>query len=117
MKFLIDAQLPKSLARYLREQGHDAIHTLELPRKNATDDAEICQISVREQRVVISKDVDFYDSYQQRQEPFKLVYLTVGNLSNAELNALFEKNLNHLMALMEYSAVIEMNRYFVITLL
>ncbi len=72
---------------------------------------------MKEQRIVISKDVDFYDSYQQKQEPYKLVYLTVGNLSNAELNALFERNLNHLIALMEYSSVIEMNRYFVITLL
>ena len=34
MKFIVDAQLPKSLARFLSERGFDAIHTLDLPRKN-----------------------------------------------------------------------------------
>ncbi|MFM9952284.1 MAG: DUF5615 family PIN-like protein [Saprospiraceae bacterium] len=59
MKFIVDAQLPKSLARLLREYGHDAIHTLELPRRNRTDDYEINEISLQELRVVISKDSDF----------------------------------------------------------
>lgn len=31
MKFLVDAQLPLRLARYLREAGHDVVHTRELP--------------------------------------------------------------------------------------
>ena len=38
MKFLIDAQLPQKLVGWLQEKGHDAIHTLDLPRKNATSD-------------------------------------------------------------------------------
>lgn len=57
MRFLVDAQLPKSLARFLRERGFDAVHTLELPDKNRTDDLAIIQISLAESRVVISKDV------------------------------------------------------------
>ena len=31
MKFLVDAQLPIRLARFLQASGHDAIHTLDLP--------------------------------------------------------------------------------------
>jgi predicted nuclease of predicted toxin-antitoxin system len=34
MKFLVDAQLPRRLARLLTATGHDAIHTLDLPRGN-----------------------------------------------------------------------------------
>jgi predicted nuclease of predicted toxin-antitoxin system len=41
MKFLIDAQLPQKFVGWLQEQGHDAIHTLDLPRKNATPDSKI----------------------------------------------------------------------------
>lgn len=41
MKFIVDAQLPKSLAYALREKGFDAIHTSELPDGNETTDAEI----------------------------------------------------------------------------
>jgi predicted nuclease of predicted toxin-antitoxin system len=31
MKFLVDAQLPRRLTYRLREAGHDALHTLDLP--------------------------------------------------------------------------------------
>jgi predicted nuclease of predicted toxin-antitoxin system len=41
MKFLVDAQLPVRLARFLQNAGHDAIHTLDLPEHNATPDAVI----------------------------------------------------------------------------
>ncbi len=63
MKFLVDAQLPKALARFLHRRGFDAVHTLDLPNKNVTADSEINKISHAEQRIVISKDSDFYDSY------------------------------------------------------
>lgn len=53
MKFLVDAHLPKSLARFLRERGFDAIHTLELPDKNRTDDSVINQVSLAEGRILI----------------------------------------------------------------
>jgi predicted nuclease of predicted toxin-antitoxin system len=45
MKFLVDAQLPRRLVHQLREAGHDAIHTLDLPHKNRTTDAEILDVS------------------------------------------------------------------------
>ncbi len=34
MKFLVDAQLPRWLANKLRDQGHDVLHTLDLPESN-----------------------------------------------------------------------------------
>jgi predicted nuclease of predicted toxin-antitoxin system len=39
----------------LREAGHDALHTLDLPDGNRTTDAEINATSWREQRVVVTK--------------------------------------------------------------
>ena len=116
MKFLIDAQLPKSLATFLRGKGFDVIHTLELPDKNSTTDSAINLLSIQDQRIVISKDADFYDSYTVRQEPYKLIYLTVGNLSNASLLLIFDKNLAHLTTIIDRSFVIEMNQHFIITL-
>ena len=64
MKFLVDAQLPRRLAHRLREAGHAATHTLDLPRKNRTTDDELVSISMREQGVVITKDADFVDASQ-----------------------------------------------------
>ncbi len=60
MKFIIDAQLPKSLADFLNQIGHEALHTLSLPDKNKTTDSQIIEISVKENRVVITKDADFW---------------------------------------------------------
>jgi predicted nuclease of predicted toxin-antitoxin system len=42
MNFRIDASLSRRLACRLREAGHHAIHTLELPARNATHDGVLC---------------------------------------------------------------------------
>lgn len=80
MKFIVDAQLPKSLARFLSERGHDAIHTLDMPDQNRTDDRDINRFSIEEERIVISKDSDFYDRYFLKLEPYKLLYISTGNI-------------------------------------
>lgn len=41
MRFLVDAQLPARLARFLNDAGHDALHTSELPDGNRTTDVRI----------------------------------------------------------------------------
>lgn len=63
MKFIVDAQLPLSLSKYLEKRGFDVIHTDDLPNKEFTTDNEIREISVKEERIVITKDSDFLDSY------------------------------------------------------
>lgn len=110
MKFIVDAQLPKSLAKWLREQGHDAIHTLDLPLKNATDDLDINELSLKEKRIVITKDSDFFDRYFQKTEPYKLLFLTVGNFSNQALLQLFTDNLDKITSTLETHFVVEINR-------
>ena len=116
MRFIVDAQLPKSLAFFLRSRGFDAIHTLELPNKNITKDREINQISLAEQRVVISKDNDFYDSFRAKQEPYKLLYLTTGNIRNRQLIELFDKNLLLIIHELNSSSVVELSRTKVISI-
>ena len=59
MKFIVDAQLPARLAKWLQTQGFDAIHPLDLPDKNLTSDVHIIELSTLEERIVISKDYDF----------------------------------------------------------
>ena len=34
MKFIIDAQLPVRLKKWLTKNGYDAIHAIDLPEKN-----------------------------------------------------------------------------------
>lgn len=93
MKFLIDAQLPRRLGQSLARRGHDAIHTLDLPRGNRTADHEICALADESRAVVITKDADFVISRTLRGSPCRLLVISTGNIGNSELILLIENNL------------------------
>ncbi|ELS04551.1 Protein of unknown function DUF82 [Xenococcus sp. PCC 7305] len=63
MKFLVDAQLPIRLAKFLQASGYDTLHTRDLPQQNATSDSQINDISIQQERIVITKDSDFAPEY------------------------------------------------------
>jgi predicted nuclease of predicted toxin-antitoxin system len=56
MKFAVDAQLPRRLARQLATAGHDALHCLDLPLGNRTPDDDFAALAAKEGRVVVTKD-------------------------------------------------------------
>ncbi|MBY0502849.1 MAG: DUF5615 family PIN-like protein [Bryobacteraceae bacterium] len=109
MKLIVDAQLPRQLARQLREAGFDALHTLDLPLSNRTPDTVINELSLQERRIVVTKDADFVHSFLLRQAPWKLLLVSTGNISNRELSALFLANLANLEEGFETCAFIEVN--------
>jgi predicted nuclease of predicted toxin-antitoxin system len=106
MKFLVDAHLPRHLSLQLIDLGYDSVHTLDLPNGNRTSDKQINEVSENQQRVVITKDADFVDSFLIAKKPYKLLLVSTGNISNRELKALFVKNLPAMIsALQEYDYV------------
>lgn len=109
MKFLVDAQLPRRLANWLNEAGHDALHTLDLPKRNLTSDSELITRAVRDGRVVISKDADFVQSYLVTGEP-QLLLISTGNISNAELDKLLHANLSGVEKAFESGRFVEITR-------
>ena len=114
MKFLIDAQLPVKLAQLLRQKGYDAVHTKELPQRNQTSDQEINAISIQDQRIVITKDTDFLESFILYKRPYKLLLVTTGNISNKELESLFLKYLGYLSLQLDQHYYLEINRQAII---
>jgi predicted nuclease of predicted toxin-antitoxin system len=114
MKFIVDAQLPRRLARFLQDQGHDALHTLDLPQRNATPDGSINMISIDQERVVITKDADFVDSFLTIQQPYKLLLITTGNIRNSELETLFATSILRIVELLGQHSYIELNQYSII---
>jgi predicted nuclease of predicted toxin-antitoxin system len=114
MKFIVDAHFPRRLAHLLQEAGYDAIHTLDLSQGNRTSDSAINELSSQEQRVVITKDADFVDSFWLRQEPWKLLLVSTGNIRNAALLAIFQANLEKVVTGFDTFDFIEVNRADVI---
>ncbi|MCF8246048.1 MAG: DUF5615 family PIN-like protein [Saprospiraceae bacterium] len=110
MKFLIDEQLPISLVKWLAGQGFDVIHATALGKNMKISDKDVCRESITNQRVVISKDIDFLNSFLIKKEPWKLIYLTTGNISNKYLLALFQSNLNQIIDLFDKANVVEMSQ-------
>ncbi len=110
MKFLVDAQLPRRIVRWLREAGLDAVHTLDLPEANHTSDSAILRVAKDEQCVVITKDADFVDSFLLAHRPEKLLLISTGNIMNAELEAQILPNLNAIVVALSDNDFVELTR-------
>ena len=111
MKFLIDAQLPRKLCKWLREAGHDVVHTLDLPLGNATPDSVVLSIAESEQRTVVTKDDDFVQSHLIAGRPEKLLLIATGNIGNAELENLLRSNLARIELALQSGRFVEISRY------
>ncbi|GAB3026016.1 DUF5615 family PIN-like protein [Spirosoma pulveris] len=108
MRYLVDAQLPYLLVEVLRSKGYDVLHTDDLPDKDETSDTVIRQIATRENRIVITKDSDFRDSYLLLGQPPRLLLVTTGNIKNRQLLDLFRNNIATLDGLFLVHTFIEL---------
>ena len=109
MRFIIDAQLPFSLKKMFIDIGYDAILTDDLGDKERTSDNEIREVSENQNRIVISKDADFVDSFYIKGIPKKLLLISTGNIKNSELFSLFSKNIKKIVTLFDTNDLVEMN--------
>jgi predicted nuclease of predicted toxin-antitoxin system len=110
MRFLVAAQLPRWLAERLRQEGFEAVHTLDLPLGNGTPDTVINELSVSQQDVVVTKDSDFVDSFLLYRKPWKLLLISTGNIRNTELERLLLANIRGLVEGFDAFDFIEINR-------
>jgi len=78
VRWLIDTQLPVALARWLQARGEDAVHVLDLGQ-GQTGDRDIWETAIAENRIVISKDEDFFLLATRPGDSGRLLWLRVGN--------------------------------------
>jgi len=114
MRFLLDAHLPRQLAHLLAYRGHNARHTLDLPAQNRSKDSELNTCTVREKRVLLSRDSDFIEALMISEKPWKLLYINTGNITNKDLQALIADNLDSLVAFLEENRFVELTRETII---
>ena len=111
MRFIVDEQLPQRLANWLKDVGHDAIHADDIPHTaGKLTDVTICKFADLHNRIVLTKDEDFWQRYLIMKEPKKLIYVTTGNIKNSDLILLFDKNLHLILAQITSHNVVEINQ-------
>jgi predicted nuclease of predicted toxin-antitoxin system len=87
LNFLIDAQLPPALARWIANQsGHQATHVFDLDLQGA-DDRVIWEHAGEKDLIIVSKDEDFLDRWLLSEVPVALIWIRKGNCSNRALIA------------------------------
>ena len=110
MKFLIDAQLPPSLAQWLNGKGHDADHVMSVATLDAPD-ATIWELAIRHDYVIVTKDRDFVEWARSRRPRARIVWIRLGNMRRDALEARMDQAWPELeMALASEVSVIEIGR-------
>jgi predicted nuclease of predicted toxin-antitoxin system len=99
MRFLVDAQLPPALARWIAAKGHDAQHVAEFGMAGAPDRAIWDKASALTS-VIVSKDEDFIQLSRAGGGP-QIVWVTSGNTSKRALLEMMEKIFPQIVAALE----------------
>jgi len=117
IRFLVDTQLPPSLAEFFRRRGLNATHITDYPLGALTSDREIISISTEEKRIVISKDMDFFDHYILKGYPPAVLLLQLGNIKNIDLFRFLDYNFNVIMNFFTNNPknLVLVNKYKIIT--
>ncbi len=68
-----------------------------------------------ERRVVITKDADFVNTFLLYGQPYKLLLVSTGNISTADLLELFQQFLPQLTKLLAHHSYLELSRNLLIT--
>jgi predicted nuclease of predicted toxin-antitoxin system len=101
MIFWVDAQLPPQLAPWLTETfGVEAFSVRFLGLRDAEDEDIFTKAKLADV-VLISKDSGFVELVQRFGSPPKLIWVTVGNVTNANLRKLFTATFKDILTLLE----------------
>ena len=86
MRFLVDAQLPPALARYLGALGHEADHVIDLGLEGARDQ-QIWDFATENSAIIMTKDGDFAAMRAVRDDGPSVIWVRIGNTTTPSLFA------------------------------
>lgn len=100
MRFLIDAQLPPALARWISDQAYVAEHVFDLSMGTSSDH-DIWAYAMVCGAVIVTKDQDFPNRRASEVVGPPVVWLRCGNTRRHELIVWFEQHFAMLLAALE----------------
>ena len=82
-----------------------------MPTGNRTEDSDVNELSLREARVVVTKDTDFVGTLLLTRKPHKLLLVATGNnIGDADLEGLFQRNMEAIVSALDTSDYVELGR-------
>src|SRR5579863_2769951 len=100
MRFLVDAQLPPALARWLAERGHSAEHVIDHKMESASDTA-IWNFALQTSAAIITKDEDFAQRKALGETGPAVIWIRLPNVRRKALLAWFESVLPDVLQALE----------------
>jgi predicted nuclease of predicted toxin-antitoxin system len=86
--FIVDQQLPATLARWFEQKGHEAIHVRDLGMRDSPDPV-IWRYALEHGATIVTKDEDFAVRRARTDGP-QILWLRIGNATNRVLRAHLE---------------------------
>ena len=100
MRFLVDAQLPPALARWIASSGHLAAHVTDHGMAGASDTA-IWALAMSIDAAILTKDEDFAARRIQAVDGPPIVWLRPPNMRRRQLMTQFEPMLQSIVQALE----------------
>jgi predicted nuclease of predicted toxin-antitoxin system len=100
VRFLVDAQLPPALARWLASKGHETEHVADRKMESATDHA-IWIYALGSGAAIVTKDEDFAQRKAIHDGGPIVVWIRLPNTRRRELIAWFEIALPNILVAAE----------------
>jgi len=112
MKFLLDMPVSPALLNLLQENGHEGVHAYQIGKDRAPD-TELLSLARREDRIIITADLDFPRLLAlSLAEGPGVILFRGGNYSDIEMRGLLERVLSEIPAeiLQSSICVVDKNR-------
>lgn len=108
MTLFIDANLPPSLAPWLKEKFNIESFSFDHMTWRFSEDHEIFnKLNSIPDSVVLTKDEDFINLLDAHGPPPKIIWITIGNTSNQSLRTVFTRQLEEAITLLQENNFVE----------
>jgi predicted nuclease of predicted toxin-antitoxin system len=97
----IDAQLSPALAPWITQRFGVSAFSVKRHGFRDSEDPDIFQAARAANAVVMSKDSDFVRLLEQHGPPPKILWVTLGNTSNARMREVLDQTLVQALALLD----------------
>ncbi len=117
LRFLLDTHLPPAFVGFFEERGYDATHTIDYPSGVFTSDSEFMSIALKEDRIIVTKDMFFVDFFHLKGYPRAVLLLHFGNTGNKKILGYLTSNIDRIIGLFQENSqcLLLMNQTKIVT--